>query len=363
MKPLLICLVACTLAISGCLTTSQTTKDVAGTVIDAAGIMHQQHINTIDAYIKSLEAARDDTNTLFNVIKNDSVQARALKKQILELTAQAMTGDALLKYQNKVQQQIFSGLDQRIEDEFWPPVVAKQNVYRSQADALGDVVKSHTCATSPQGCGAIAMADYQKINKEYRDYSVAAEYIIHLGYKKETEIWQQAVESFEEQKINLESKLSNFIAKQDLQLNISTEALAQELKQVASNFDNTIAQLEKDKTIAAQHWASTERSLKVLQSELSKPAIWESILSGMSDQAKTLLTSYSGTINQAVSGVFGQDIGNLVSNSFVDQVEGIIDIGVGNISSTVGSAIKDAQTVLNKEAEQFNTTNNINVRL
>ena len=71
MRHLLICLLLSLTAVGGCVTMSETTKEIAATVIYTADTLQDRHIKTIEAFIKSLEAAKADTDSLLKTIRED----------------------------------------------------------------------------------------------------------------------------------------------------------------------------------------------------------------------------------------------------------------------------------------------------
>lgn len=358
MKSTLLILLIVVGSISGCINTSQTTKEIASTVIDTAENLHNRHNETIDAYIKSLEAAKGDTKSLLTSIKSDRDNAKRLKQQILALQAEVMVSKAVAQYQSQAQVKIFSKLDDKIESDFWPPITAKQKIYRDKADELGKELNNHPCIKDSSGCGAISFADYQDLSKKYRHYSVAAEYILHLGYEQETLIWQKAIESYQQLSEEIDAKVLSFLAKQPNEINISTNSLVNELTQIDSNFDKTITQLKSEKAQINQQWSSTKNAMQQLQNEIYKPAIWKLILNGASAQTKGILAGYSGKINEAVSGVFGSNIGKIVSDKYEEKIKEISDKGFEKLKSKVGNAMDDAINKATQKVDDFNNSSN-----
>jgi len=358
MKISLFFLLTIAISTSGCITTSQTTKDIASTIIDTAKNLHNRHNETIDAYIKSLEAAKGDTKSLLISIKSDRDNAKRLKQQILALQAEVMVSKAVTQYQSQAQAKIFSRLDDKIESDFWPPITAKQKIYRDKADELGKDIKTHPCSTNNMGCTSISATNFNIIQKKYRHYSVAAEYILHLGYEQETLIWQKAIESYQQLTEEIDAKVLSFLAKQPNEINISTNSLVNELTQIDSNFDKTITQLKSEKAQINQQWSSTKNAMQQLQNEIYKPAIWKLILNGASAQTRGILAGYSGKINKAVSGVFGSNIGKIVSDKYEEKIKEIADKGFEKLESTVGNAMDDAINKATKKVDAFNNSSN-----
>ncbi|MBE0369051.1 hypothetical protein [Pseudoalteromonas aurantia] len=353
MKPSLLVFMLIALCLNGCMNTSQTTQEVASTVIDTAESLHIRHIQTIDAYIKSLEAAKSDTERLLNAIQGDRKKIVKLKKQIMSMRAEILIGKALQSYHNQAQEDIFSKLDQQIEANFWPEIVAQHAVYRDRADAFGEEIKAHPCNNRDSGCTSISATNFNMIQTKYRDSSVAAEYILHLGYEQETLIWQNAIESYQKQTKMIEAEVFRFLAKQPNELNISVTTLANELTQVDNKFAQTITQLKREKAQIEQHWASTKGAMQLLQKEISKPAVWKLILKGASTQTKGILAGYSSNINQAVSGIFGSDIGKIMGDRYQKKVMEIAGSGFEKLELVINKTIDKATSKVTKSVDEF----------
>lgn len=339
---------------TGCMHTSENTEQLATQVVETAESLHKRHDETIDAYILSMEAAQADIKALSAIVQKDQSQLTQLKKSLLLLRRDALVNQAIADYQTKAQKKVFSGLDQIIEDTFWPPIVAKQKVYRDKADQLKLDIENHPCSINISGCTSIATTNFKVILTRYRDYSVAAEYILHLGYEQETIIWQKAIEGYQQQLTIVKTKTLETLAQQDNSLDISVDTLDTELSRVYNNIDETIKTLKQEKIAINSQWQVTKNALNLLAREVTQPAIWQLILDGASGQTKAILTSYSETIKDKVGGIFGDTIGQISGDIFEQSINVIVDNATNEFDSALSDSIKQATTALDKEVDTFN---------
>ena len=351
---LLIILTLTVVNTTGCMHTSENTEQLATQIVETAESLHKHHDETIDAYILSMEAAQADIKALSTIIQKDQSQLTQLKKSLLLLRREALINQAITDYQNKAQEKVLSGLDQRIEDTFWPPIVAKQKVYRDKADQLKLDIENHPCSINISGCTSIATTNFKVILTQYRDYSVAAEYILHLGYEQETLIWQMAVEQYQQQLVTVKTKALETLAQQDNSLDISVDSLDTELLRVYNNIGETINTLKQEKIAINSQWQVTKNALSLLAQEVTQPAIWQLILDGASGQTKAILTSYSETIKDKVGGILGDTIGQISGDIFAQSINVIVDNATDELANEVSDSITQVTTKLDKEVDTFN---------
>ena len=267
-------------------------------------------------------------------------------------------GKAIIAYDDKVHTEIFSRLDDTIENVFWPPIVAKQEAYRVKADALKAKTKAHPCKISEDGCTSISLANFHELNEAYLSYSVVAEYVLHLAYEDETKIWQRAVQQYERERGRVKSRAQSFLARQSSDFSISNDALEAELTKVSENLDKKIDRLKTEKEQISLYWAETKGALKQMKDEISKPAVWELVLKGASNQTKSILAGYSGTIKDAVGGVFGDTAGMLVSGLYEKEMNRIADSGASSLNSSIRGMIGDVKSETFKRVDEFLARNN-----
>ena len=351
---LLVPVILAAIAATGCMHTSENTEQLATQVVETAESLHKRHDETIDAYILSMEAAQADIKALSAIIQKDQSQLTQLKKSLLLLRRDALINQAITDYQNKAQEKVLSGLDQRIEKTFWPSIVDKQKVYRNKADNLKNQLVEHPCNNAKEACSKISFENNQDLSKKYRDYSVAAEYILHLGYEQETLIWQRAIERYQQQLAIVKIKALEALVEQDNSFDISTDTLNAELNQVYDNIGETINTLKQEKIAINSQWQVTKDALNLLARDVTQPAIWQLILNGASGQTKAILTSYSETIKDKVGSIFGDTIGQISGDIFKRSINVIVDNATNDFDNAVSDSIKQATTKLDKEVDTFN---------
>lgn len=354
MKLLTLTLLLTLSLLPGCMTTSDTSKELAGTVINATQTLQQRHIETIDAYIKSIEAAKADTASLLHIIRRDKDSLSALKQQILTLRVDAMIAQAMTRYDDQAHETVFKQLDQNIEDHYWPTIVQKQAQIRARADALGLQINAHICTTEPANCSPVPLANYQALVDQYRQYSVQAELILHYGYRGETELWQSATALYEQERQAIKLKAAGFIAGQPQNLAISNQDLSAQLTEIEQNMDRLIAQLKKEREDILINWATTNGALELLRRDMNKPSELALVLNGATAQAKSILVGYSSSVNDAVSGLFGPAAGQIAGSLYESKMHEIADSGAQKLQAGLNKLLTTTATQLGTKVDQLN---------
>ncbi len=343
----LICLI-------GCASTSEESKEIAKTVIDTANTLNTRHLQTIDAYIASLEAAKDDMNVLLSAIRTDRSQIRTLKTEMLGLRTEALVGQALQAYDSSAYTQVLSQLDEALNKTYWPSIEAKVKEAKVKEAMFSSELTSHICNRTPDNCTGAVFLDYKQKAEMYRQYGIQAEYIAHLGYDGVANIWQKVVTQYEQHRQAVKIKALDFLAKEPKVLSISNDQLESEITQVSNNLDEVIRELQQEKSVIKSQWDSTKNALNLLQQEINKPAIWKLVLNGASSQAKGIIAGYSESVSKGISGILGDDLGGIVGDATKSMMNTIAENGVNKLNAAVNGFIAKGQEKLSAKADAFN---------
>lgn len=347
----LIILIAIALG-SGC-TSTETLQDIHSELSKESEFLRQRHLETIDAYVASLNAAKADIKTLGEVIVANANATNAHESQFRESLHKKSVQDVELKFEKRIQKEILDRLDQEIEEVFWPAISRKHEEYRDKADKLGKELKSHPCATAGAGCNELSFESFQTIAMQYRDYSTVAEYVLHLGYEQETLIWQRVMERIPQFKAKVRSEAAGLQTNVVSNAPATLTALTSELDKIAERIDENILDLQQEKTAIIEHWAVSRHAMDYMQQYINKPDVWELVLSGAATQVKSIVAGYSSVIRKGVGKVLGDTAGQLASQLYESEANKIIDNSVSDFKSAIDNMIHAANGEVNRRVNEY----------
>jgi len=336
----------------GC-TSTETLQDIHAELSKESEFLRQRHLETIDAYIASLNAAKVDIKTLGDVIVANANATNTHESQLLESLNETAVQEVVLSFEERAQKEILDRLDQKIEEVFWPAISRKHEEYRDKADKLGKELKSHPCATAGAGCNELSFESFQTIDRQYRDYSTAAEYILHVGYEQETLIWQRVMERMPQFKTTVRSEAAGLQTNALSNDPATLTALTSDFDEIAERIDQNILDLQHEKTAITEHWTVSRHAMDYMQQYINKPDAWELVLSGASTQVKSIVASYSSVIRKGVGNVLGDTAGQFASQFYESEANKIIDNSVSDFKSAIDNMIHSANGEANRRVNEY----------
>ncbi len=344
--------------VCGCRSTD-TIPRLHETLNQQVNYLHTRHIETIDAYGTSLQQIKSDIASISNALESAERDRLSALNQRNQTTREALVSEVLSRYDQRVYDEITAAFDQTIEAEFWPSIVKKQNAYRDKEEALGAQLAAHQCHNANSGCSDIGFGNYRNLAEQYRDYGVLSEYIIHLGYKQESEIWQRLSELTHQFRQSAKAQAQQVV----IQTNESEDALLPlkgHLSVVAKNLDTDIDALQQERNAMTEHWTITKQSLVLLQQEINKPEVWELILAGGTERVKDEVATYTQIIQESVGGIAGAPVGNAAATLFEQIANGIVDNSVSSLNSSIKVLFSNAEKRVQSEVTDFLQVNKLN---
>ncbi len=321
--------------------------------------LHKRHIETIEAYGTSLQQTKSDITSISSALEASERERLSALSQRNQATQNVLVSEVLSQYDQRVYDEIIATFDQTLEAVFWPNIVNNQNAYRDKEEALGAQLAAHQCHKVNSGCSNIGFDNYRKLAEQYRTYGVLSEYIIHLGYKQESEIWQRLSELTHQFKQSAKAQAQQVSIKTNGSEDL-LQPLKGQLKVVTEKLDSGIDALQQERNAMTEHWTITKQSLVLLQQEVNKPEVWELILAGGTERVKDEVAIYTSAIQETVGGIAGAPVGNVAATLFDQTVNGIVDNSVRSLGRSIEMLFSNAENQVQSEVTDFLQLNKLN---